>query len=88
MILNFTIKYDSGSSDFNGLDQYYGSQSLFGISQVLMISLNAFLNREIITQAPSAKGFRLVLGTSKKGSWEQLIQLVVTDPKVVSLMVV
>lgn len=51
-----------------------------------MISLNAFLNREIITQAPSAKGFRLVLGTSKKGSWEQLIQLVVTDPNTQALI--
>lgn len=82
MDLNFTIKYDSGLKDFDGLDHYYGSQSLFGLSQILLISLNAFFNKDIITQAPSAKGFRLVLGHSRRGSWEQAISLVITDPAV------
>lgn len=82
MELTFKIKYDSGSQPFKGLDQYDGALSLLGFSQVLLISLNAFFNREIITQAPSAKGFRIVLGTNKHGSWEQLLQLVTTDPNV------
>lgn len=82
---NFTIRYTSGIKEFDGLDHYYGAQSLFGISQALLISLNAFFNKEIITQATSAKGFRLVMGTSKKGSWEQAIQLVITDPNIQAL---
>lgn len=75
---NFSIKYDSGSEKFEGLDHYYGAESLMGFSQALLISLNAFFNDEILTQAPSAKGFRLVLGKSKIGSWEQNIVLHVT----------
>jgi hypothetical protein len=82
MELDFTIRYDSGEKQFDGLEHYYGSQSLFGISQVLLISLNAFFNREILTQAPSAHGFKVVMGRSRLGSWEQLLQLVITDPAV------
>lgn len=74
----FTIKYDSGLEKFDGLDHYYGAESLMGFSQALLISIHAFLNDEVLTQAPSAKGFRLVLGKSKIGSWEQSISLIVT----------
>ncbi|AZN72266.1 hypothetical protein D5400_14150 [Georhizobium profundi] len=82
---NFTIKYDSGAKEFDGLDHYYGAQSLFGISQILLIGFHAFFNKDILTQAPSAKGFRLVLGKSKTGSWEQAIQLVITDQTVMQV---
>lgn len=81
MEISFTLKYDDGTEKFDGLDQYHGALSMFGFSQAAMISLNAFLHKEIITQAPSAKGFRLILGRAKEGSWEQVINLVVTDPE-------
>lgn len=84
MQFNFTLKYDNGLKEFNGLDHYYGAQSLFGMSQIMLICFNAFFNKEIITQATSAKGFRIVMGVSKKGSWEQALQLVVTDPQVIT----
>ncbi len=85
MELSFHAKYDTGSKPFEGLDHYYGAQSLLGLSQILLISLNAFFNREIITQAPSAKGFRIVLGKSKMGSWDQYLQLIVTNPEVLQV---
>jgi hypothetical protein len=84
MQMDFTIKYDTGEKKFDGLEHYYGAQSLFGISQVLLISLNAFFNREILTQAPSARGFKVIMGRSRLGSWEQLLQLVITDPTVLA----
>jgi len=83
--LNFVVRYSSGEKPFDGLDQYSGALSLFGIAQALLISLNAFFNREIITQAPSAKGFRVVLGRSKPGSWEQQLALIITDPTVLEV---
>lgn len=86
MTFNFTIRYTDGAEDFDKLDYYYGAQSLFGMSQILLISLNAFLNKEIITQAPSAKGFSLVLGVSKRGSWEQVIELAVSNPSVQAML--
>lgn len=86
MQLNFTIRYTDGEKQFDGLDFYGASQSLFGVSQILLISLNAILNKEIITQAPSAKGFRLVVGVKRTGSWEQLVQFVVTNPAVQGML--
>lgn len=85
MELNFAVKYDKGRKRFEGLDAYYGAQSLFGISQIFLIAFNAFLNKEVLTQAPSAKGFRLVSGVARQGSWEQLLQLVITDPHLIEL---
>lgn len=85
MELTFHAKYTDGTKKFDGLDHYYGAQSLLGLSQILLISLNAFFNREIITQAPSAKGFRVILGKSRTGSWDQLLQLVITNPDVLKV---
>lgn len=78
--LTFSVKYGSGEERFSSLDGYYGAQSLLGITQILLISLNAYINRDIITQATSAKGFRLSLGVSRRGSWEQIIHFLITDP--------
>ena len=78
----FHAKYTDGRCKFDGLDHYYGAVSLVGLSQILLISLNAFFHREILTQAPSAKGFRIVLGRSKAGSWDQALNLIITDPDV------
>jgi len=41
MQLGFTVRYKSGMKCFDELDHHYGAQSLFGISQILLISLNA-----------------------------------------------
>lgn len=83
--ISFTVKYDDGVKHFNGLDAYYGAQSLFGITQIMLICFNAFLNKEIVTKATAAKGFWLVSGIAKKGSWEQLLHMVITDPHLIAL---
>jgi len=85
MELNFYVKYDSGSKKFTDLDAYHGAQSLLGISQILLLSLNAFINKEIITQATSAKGIKLTLGLSRKGSYEQIINFVITNADTLTL---
>ncbi|WP_152524701.1 DUF7946 domain-containing protein [Novosphingobium lindaniclasticum] len=85
MELTFHARYTEGREKFDGLDHYDGAQSLLGLSQVLLIALNAFFNKEILTQAPSAKGFRLVLGKGKVGSWDQAIQLLITSPDVLEV---
>ena len=86
MKLNLHVKYDSGKQKFDGLDHYEGAQSLLGMSQILLISLNAFFNKEILTQAPSAKGFRVVLGKNRVGSWDQALHIFITDPNVLTVM--
>ncbi len=86
MEFTFRITYDSGENDFNGLDMYYGSKSLAAISEFLLLSVHAFLKEEIILQAPAAKGFKMVLQRASAGSYDQIIQMVVTDTETVSLM--
>ncbi|QDQ87499.1 hypothetical protein FMZ60_07810 [Alcaligenaceae bacterium SJ-26] len=86
MEYTFRIKYDSGSKKFDGLDMYYGSKSLAAFSEFLLLSVHAFLNEEIILQAPSAKGFKMVLEKASHGSYDQIIQMIITDTETVSLM--
>lgn len=86
MELTFRVKYDSGVCGFDGLDMYYGSKSLSAISEFLLLSIHAFIREEIIIQAPSAKGFRMVMQKAHIGSYDQVIQMVFTDPETISLM--
>jgi hypothetical protein len=85
MELGFHVKFTDGRRRFDGLDHYNGATALLGLSQVFLIALNAFYNREILTQAPSAKGFRVVLGKSKIGSWDQYFNIIITDPRVLAV---
>jgi len=86
MEYSFRIKYDTGTKEFDGLDMYYGSKSLAAISEFLLLSIHAFLKEEIILQAPAAKGFRMVLQRASIGSYDQIIQMIITDTQTVSLM--
>ena len=87
MSLTFVINYDKEKSwQFDGVDAYWGTKSLAAIAQVLLLVIHASINEEVVVQAPSAKGFRVVLGKSREGSWEQFLSLVPTDPKVASLL--
>ncbi len=86
MQLNFSIKYDSGRKEFDGLDMYWGARSLTGIAQTLLITIHSFVHQEIILKAPAAKGFRVVLKRSYSNSWDQMLSLVVTDTETLSLI--
>jgi len=87
MQLDFRINYDTEEAwQFKGVDAYWGTKSLVGLSQVLLITVHASLHEEVIVQAPAAKGFRIVLGTSRAGSWEQILSLVATDPATVGML--
>ena len=86
MEYSFRITYDAGVKEFDGLDMYYGSKSLAAISEFLLLSIHAFLKEEIILQAPSAKGFKMVLQRASVGSYDQIIQMIITDTETVSLM--
>ena len=86
MEYSFRITYDTGTREFDGLDMYYGAKSLAAISEFLLLSIHAFLNEEIILQAPAAKGFKMVLQKASEGSYDQIIQMIITDTETVSLM--
>lgn len=86
MELMFKVKYDDGERKFDGLDMYYGAHSLAAISEILLLTIHASIQGEVVVQAPAAKGFRLVLKKNHEGSLEQYIQLFVTDPDTLTLL--
>lgn len=86
MEFTFRVKYDAGIKKFDGLDMYYGSKSLAAISEFLLLSIHAFLKEEIILQAPAAKGFKIVMERASVGSYDQIIQMIITDTETFSLM--
>jgi len=63
-----------------------GLNRFAAISEFLLLSIHAILKEEIIFQAPAAKGFKLVLQRASAGSYDQIIQMIITDPETVSLM--
>lgn len=87
MQLDFKINYGAEHEwQFKGVDAYWGTKSLVGLAQIFLITVHASLHEEVLVQAPSAKGFRVVLGTSKRGSWEQVLSIIATDPATVAMM--
>lgn len=86
MELIFRVKYDSGEREFDGPDMYYGSNSLAAIAEIILLSVHSLLHEEVIIQAPSAKGFRVVLGKNNIGLLEQIIRLFVTSTDTQSLL--
>lgn len=86
MEFTFRVKYDSGQKTFDGLDMYYGAKSLAAISEFLLLSIHAVINNEIILQAPAAKGFKIVMRRASIGSYDQIIQMIVTDPETIAIM--
>lgn len=86
MQLNFSVRYDDGTRTFDGLDMYWGAKSLTGVAQAMLICLHSFVHEEIILKAPAAKGFKIVLGRSYAGSWDQMLTLVITDSETLSLV--
>jgi len=86
MEFTFKIKYDDGVNTFNGLDMYHGAHSLAAISEILLLTSHAFIHEEVVIRAPAAKGFRVVLKKGNIGSYEQIIQFIVTDSETFNIL--
>ncbi|MBY7734831.1 hypothetical protein [Francisella philomiragia] len=80
------IKFDSGEKNFDYLDMRLASKSFVSISRALLTTTHCFINEEIITKGSAAKGFYFALGKSKEGSFDQYVNLIITDNHVLSLI--
>lgn len=58
---------------------YDGSATLFGLAKTFLISSHFLVNEKVTFHAPAARGVRCFLGTSKPGSWEQIVQIVLDN---------
>lgn len=68
--VSFTLSYAGSDSDSHIIDLYDVSQALIGFQRSLALTAHLVLNDEIITQAPSLKGARIVAMPAEPGSWK------------------
>ena len=68
--MRFTLSYEGRQSDKHLIDLYDAAQALMGFQRSLALTTHLILNDEIITQAPSLKGARILAVPSEPGSWK------------------
>jgi hypothetical protein len=78
--INLSVRFTGGEAQENKIDFYDGSESLFGFSRALLLSTSYLLTGKVNFQAPSVKGAKVYMLTSRPGSFEQIIQLVIQNP--------
>lgn len=83
--ISFKISYHNGDAADGRLDMYDASVSLQGFAKALSITTHALLNDcEIRKKGNSIDGAYLYINPSRKGSFEELITLVITDHSVIT----
>lgn len=68
--VNFTLSFEGEIADQNLVDFYDVAEALRGFQRSLAITTHLFLNDEIITQAPSLRNARILVGVPESGSWK------------------
>ncbi|MFJ7798596.1 hypothetical protein [Pseudomonas sp. NPDC096950] len=84
MEFDFSILYDSDEKKFTGLDMYYGSRSLQGVAETIVIATHGIVNEKYISKTNAAKGFKSTFKSSFEGSFKQRFKITFTDPKTIS----
>ncbi|WLE95594.1 MAG: hypothetical protein QTN59_12995 [Candidatus Electrothrix communis] len=68
--IEFCLSYEGNDSDHHTIDLYDVSQALIGFQRSLALTTHLVINGEIITQAPSLKGAKILASPAQEGSWE------------------
>lgn len=69
------LKFTGSWADQNAIDFYDVSHAMQGFERVVSLTTHLLINGEVLTQSPSAKGFRLVALPPEEGSWKLTIAL-------------
>ncbi|SDB28180.1 hypothetical protein SAMN03159382_02385 [Pseudomonas sp. NFACC23-1] len=84
MEFDFSVLYDTDEKEFNGLDLYYGSKSLQGISEAISIATHGIVNKSYISRSTAKKGIKIDFKTSFTGSFKQRFKVAFTNEKTVA----
>jgi hypothetical protein len=71
-IIKFELVYEGGAADDHLIDLYDVSQALIGFQRSMALTCHLVINGEIITQAPSLKGAKILANPSEEGSWQMV----------------
>lgn len=78
--LKFKIAYQHGIADQHHLDMYDAAISYLGFAKALNITIGAILNKQVKVKGNNTGGIKVYLETSKKGSFEQLVTIIIENP--------
>ncbi len=80
--IHFKISYKNGDADDHRLDMYDASVSMQGFAKALAITTHALLNDgEIRQKGNKADGAKIYINPSRKGSFEELITIIINNPE-------
>lgn len=68
--IEFTLAFDGAEAKGHQIDFYDVSQALIGFQRSLALTTHLVVNGEIITQAPSLMGARILTRPPEDGSWK------------------
>lgn len=86
--IKFKISYHNGDATDNRLDMYDATVSLQGFAKALSITVHALLNDgEIRKKGNSINGAKIYISPSRKGSFEELITLVITNKEAIGVSI-
>jgi len=68
--IKFTLSYQGNDTENHEIDLYDVSQALVGFQRSLALTTHLVLNNQIITQAPSLKGAKILAQPAEEGSWK------------------
>lgn len=76
MDCSFDLKFNGKWADQHAVEFYDVSQAMAGFERVVSLTTHLLINGKVITQSPSAKGFKLVAFPPEEGSWKLTVGLV------------
>ncbi|MEM8586955.1 MAG: hypothetical protein AAGG65_02760 [Pseudomonadota bacterium] len=74
--VSFRFSFEGSNAEDQEIDFYDVSQALLGFQRSLALTTHLVLNDEVITQAPSLKGARILAEPPNEGSWEIIATVV------------
>lgn len=80
--IHFKIVYNHGDANQHRLDMYDAAVSLQGFAKALAITTHALINEgEIRRKGNKAEGAQIFINPSRKGSFEELITIIINNPE-------
>ncbi|MBR9827176.1 MAG: hypothetical protein GYB41_00755 [Oceanospirillales bacterium] len=87
--ISFKISYHNGEASNGRLNMYDASVSLQGFAKALSITTHALLNNgEVRRKGHNVQGAEIFINPSRKGSFEELITIVVNNPEVIGVGII
>lgn len=68
--MRFQLSFEGAEADEHLLEFYDAAEALRGFQRTLALTTHLVLNGEIITEAPSLKGARVMITSPEAGSWK------------------